>query len=184
MAKQCCIVQNSWRYYCNFWSNGWILTWQGSFLGSFFRAVQWWRQDSGIQNRTANPESNDTVILNLRMCHFSWFIQIYRGFVLIIRQPLKTQKCPLQVEFYPSLVFKCHLKETKPYQTKPNQLQPYTNMPNVFLNPFTLEMWRIYTLIFGIFTLFVQDFRKKNLKSQFTEARGQKGGKSFFFLDS
>ena len=128
------------RYYCNFWSNGWILTWQGSFLGSFFRAVQWWWPDGGIQNRTANPESNDTVILNLRMCHFSWFIQIYRGFVLIIRQPLKTQKCPLQVEFYPSLVFKCHLKETKPYQTKPNQLQPYTNIPNVFLNPFTLEM--------------------------------------------
>ena len=72
--------------------------------------------------------------------YVSWFIQIYRGFVLIIRQPLKTQKCPLQVEFYPSLVFKCHLKETKPYQTKPNQLQPYTNILNVFLNPFTLEM--------------------------------------------
>ena len=72
--------------------------------------------------------------------YVSWFIQIYRGFVLIIRQPLKTQKYLLQVEFYPSLVLKCHLKETKPYQTKSNQLQPYTNIPNVFLNPFTLEM--------------------------------------------
>ena len=70
--------------------------------------------------------------------YVSWFI--HRGFVLIIRQPLKTQKYLLQVEFYPSLVLKCHLKETKPYQTKPNQLQPYTNIPNVFLNPFTLEM--------------------------------------------
>ena len=126
------------RYYCNFWSNGWILTWQGSFLGSFFRAVQWWWQDSGIQHTTANPFQ--WVPISKISFYVSWFIQIYRGFVLIIRQPLKTQKCPLQVEFYPSLVFKCHLKETKPYQTKPNQLQPYTNIPNVFLNPFTLEM--------------------------------------------
>ena len=65
----------------------------------------------------------------------SWFIQVFRWFVLIIRQLLKTHKYPLQVEFYPFLVFKCHLKETKP-----NQLQPYTNMQNLFLNSFTLEM--------------------------------------------
>ena len=72
--------------------------------------------------------------------YVSWFIQVYRWFVLILGQPLKTLEYPLQVEFYPLLVFKCYLKETKPYQTKPNQLQPYTNMPNVFLDPFSIEM--------------------------------------------
>ena len=46
-------------------------------------------------------------------------------------QPLKTHKYPLQAEFNASLVFKCYLKETKPYQTKPNHLQPYTNMQNI-----------------------------------------------------
>ena len=63
------------------------------------------------------------------------FYRYADGFVLIIRQPLKSHKYPLQVEFYPLLVLKCHPKETKPYQIKPDQLQLYRNMLYVFLKP-------------------------------------------------
>jgi len=57
-------------------------------------------------------------------------------------------------------------------------------MSNVFLNPFSPDMWIIYTLFIEILTLFEQDIRKKITKSQFTEARGPQVGKSFFFLES
>ena len=76
---------------------------------------------------------------------------------------------------------------SKRNQTIPNQtksvatLHKYTKCIPKPLYPWDVDnihpnFWDFYT--------FCTRFQKKNLKSQFTEARGQKGGKSFFFLDS
>ena len=175
VAKQCCIVQNSWQKWVitvtfdpmdGFWHDCLVITiglpWKNypKMTPVMSKSIHWIKSYSNISFLSA-------VLFNTTLfCHHlltalkkptpkcslscpnpskgisfygSWFIQVFRWFVLIIRQLLKTHKYPLQVEFYPLLVFKCHLKETKPYQTKPNQLQPYTNIPNVFLNPLPLR---------------------------------------------